>query len=264
MMRQEGSIEGVLQAKLQLDSGAARGDKGKGKKGNYGKSEATTEKMLLSPLTTKKIICKEKRLQQQNKAQIADQEREEQFDEKLFRELEKSVKSRVRIGNGEYLPAAGKGTVAIESYRGTKLIYEVLFVPELDQNLLSVGQLLENGFKLLFENKACLISDPSGQKMFRIKMQGKSFSLNPLVEKQIAFTSQSSVAEMWHKRLRHFHHKALLFMQRSKMISSLPNLEKHLSRCKALLGKQIRLPFKISTWRATERLQLIHTDLCGP
>ena len=96
-------------------------------------------------------------------------------DEKLFRELDRSVKSRVRIGNGEYLPAKGKGTVAIESYKGTKLIYEVLFVPEIDQNLLSVGQLLENGFKLLFEDKACLISDPSGQEIFRIKMQGIFF-----------------------------------------------------------------------------------------
>lgn len=82
-------------------------------------------------------------------------------DEKFFRELDSSIKSRVRIGNGEYLPVIGKGTVAIESYKGTKLIYEVLFVPELDQNLLSVGQLLENGFKLLFEDKVCLISDPS-------------------------------------------------------------------------------------------------------
>ena len=36
--------------------------------------------------------------------------------------------------------------------------------------------------QIIFEDKACLISDPSGQEIFRIKMQGKSFSLNPLNE----------------------------------------------------------------------------------
>lgn len=54
-------------------------------------------------------------------------------------------------------------------------------------------------------------------------------------------------------------------MQKNEMATGLPNLEEHITRCKAcLLGKQTRLPFKKSTWRATEKLQLIHTDLCGP
>ena len=31
------------------------------------------------------------------------------------------------------------------------------------------------------------------------------------------------------------------------------------------LGKQARLPFPINkAWRAVEKLQLIHTDVCGP
>ena len=30
------------------------------------------------------------------------------------------------------------------------------------------------------------------------------------------------------------------------------------------MGKQARFTFKESTWRAIERLQLIHSDLCGP
>jgi len=108
-----------------------------------------------------------------------------------------------------------------------------LFVLELDQNLLRVGQILENGFKLFFEDKACLIIDPSGQELFRIKMQGKSFSLNPMEEEQIAFPSQSSVAETWHKRLGHFHHRALLYMQKKGLAKGLPPLEEELPSCEA-------------------------------
>ena len=49
------------------------------------------------------------------------------------------------------------------------------------------------------------------------------------------------------------------------MVRRLPNLEEKFSTCKAcLMGKQVRFPFKESTWRATEKLQLIHSDLCGP
>nr|CAD1838543.1 unnamed protein product [Ananas comosus var. bracteatus] len=46
-------------------------------------------------------------------------------DEKLFINIDKSLKSRVRIGNGEYLEVKGKETVAIESCAGTKLVSDV-------------------------------------------------------------------------------------------------------------------------------------------
>ena len=81
----------------------------------------------------------------------------------------------------------------------------------------------------------------------------------------MAFKCQVNDSEMWHKRLGHFHHKGLQFLQRNDMARGLPNLEEQFSTCKAcLMGKQARFPFKESTWRATEKLQLIHSDLCGP
>ena len=53
-------------------------------------------------------------------------------DEKLFRNLDKSIKSRVRIGNGEHLVIEGQGTVAIKSCAGIKLVFDVMYVPEID------------------------------------------------------------------------------------------------------------------------------------
>jgi len=60
-------------------------------------------------------------------------------DQELFRELNKSQVSKVRIGNGDLITVEKKGTVAIESCAGTKLLYDVLYVPDIHQNLLSVG-----------------------------------------------------------------------------------------------------------------------------
>lgn len=51
------------------------------------------------------------------------------FDHDLFKGLDTSVVSKVKIGNRDYIAIKGKGTVAIQSSSGTKLIRDLLFVP---------------------------------------------------------------------------------------------------------------------------------------
>ena len=173
--------------------------------------------------------------------------------------------SKVKIANGEYIAVKGKGTVAIESFSGIKLIKDVLFIPKINQNLLSVGQPLERGFKVIFEGNQCLIKDATDKEMFKVKMKGKGFSVDPLQEEQVACYIFPSITETWHKRLGHSHHVAVLNLHRKELAQGLPQLELELHRCKACqYGKQARLPFQKSSWRATEKLQLIHTDLAGP
>ncbi|KAK9088025.1 hypothetical protein Syun_030419 [Stephania yunnanensis] len=232
-------------------------------------------------------------LQHKNAAQVVDQEEEEEqlfvascfassnasdkwlvdsgctnhmtFDRDLFKELDTSITSKVRIGNGDFIAVKGKGTIAIESVSGTKLIKDVLFVPNINQNLLSVGQLLERGFKVIFESNRCLIKDSRGEDGFKVNMKGKSFVLDPSEEEIAAYSTIKFTTELWHKRLGHFHHAAVLNLQRKELVQGLPHLEAELPDCKTCqFGKQTRLPFKQATWRATKRMQLIHTDLAGP
>ena len=99
-------------------------------------------------------------------------------DGKLFKELDRNIISKVKIGNGTHLKVEGKGTVAIETHSGFKLISDVLYVPEINQNLLSVSQLLDKGYKVLFEDKSCVIEDAEGIEVFNIQMKGKSFVLD--------------------------------------------------------------------------------------
>ena len=60
-------------------------------------------------------------------------------DESLFKDLDRTKVSSVKIGNGEHIEIKGKGTIAIQIYTGAKIIFYVYFVLEIDQNLLSVG-----------------------------------------------------------------------------------------------------------------------------
>ncbi|RVW19653.1 hypothetical protein CK203_106225 [Vitis vinifera] len=134
--------------------------------------------------------------------------------------------------------------VAIESQTGLKLIYDVLFVPDIDQNLLSVGQLVEQGFKVYFEDRNCIIKDVKGKEVFNIKMKGKSFALNLLEDEHAAVLQQDSTTMLWHRRLGHFHHDVVLYMKKNQIAEGLPELEKDLpisATCQ--YGKQTKLSF---------------------
>ncbi|KAI4353686.1 hypothetical protein L6164_002617 [Bauhinia variegata] len=186
-------------------------------------------------------------------------------DQKLFKELDKTIVSKVKIGNGDFISIKGKGTVAIESLTGLKYISDVLYVPDIDQNLLSVGQLVEKGFKVIFEDNLCLIKDTKGKDIFRVKMRAKSYALNLMEEEQIAFSSMTNNADLWHKRLGHFHLAGLLYMQKHALVKGVSMLEDKLANCVACqYGKLIRKPFPQTAWRATQKLQLVHTDVGGP
>ncbi|XP_016702128.1 uncharacterized protein [Gossypium hirsutum] len=106
-------------------------------------------------------------------------------DKDLFKELENTESKNVRIENDDYIVVKRKGTfIAITSCSRTKFITDVFYVPDIDQNLSSVGQLVEKGFKVKFMEKACVIEDATRQKVFEVKMTRRSFSLNPMHEEQ--------------------------------------------------------------------------------
>ncbi|KAG6416050.1 hypothetical protein SASPL_123472 [Salvia splendens] len=47
----------------------------------------------------------------------------------------RTIKSQVKLGNGELVDVEGKGTIAVNTNKGTRLIKDVLLVPKLDANL---------------------------------------------------------------------------------------------------------------------------------
>ena len=61
----------------------------------------------------------------------------------LFTKIDKTLISKVKIGNGEFIFVKGKGTMAVESLISIKHITDGLYVPDIDQNFLSVRQLVE-------------------------------------------------------------------------------------------------------------------------
>ena len=58
---------------------------------------------------------------------------------------------------------------------GIKFILDVLYVPQIDQNLLSVAQMVERNYVVLFKDKTCIIIDPIGHELMIIQMKDKTF-----------------------------------------------------------------------------------------
>lgn len=79
---------------------------------------------------------------------------------------------------------------------------------------MSVNQLLEKGYKVLFEDKNCVIKDTKSIEVVKVQMKGKSFALDLMKDDQAAVHKEDSNIVLWHKKLEHFRHVTLLFMKR--------------------------------------------------
>ncbi|RVX16985.1 hypothetical protein CK203_003255 [Vitis vinifera] len=68
----------------------------------------------------------------------------------IFKDLDKTYNSTVKVGNGGYVDVKGRGH----------------------------GQMLEKQYFLQFKDNQCVIFDPYGEKLLCMKMKSKSFAIN--------------------------------------------------------------------------------------
>jgi len=75
-----------------------------------------------------------------------------------FVEIDESTKSHVLLGYDKLVEAKCKGTIGVKPKQGKpKHINDVLYVPPLPHNLLSVGKLLEKGYLIVFKDNQCIV-----------------------------------------------------------------------------------------------------------
>ena len=186
------------------------------------------------------------------------------YKEEWFKNLDKSLYTKVKIGNGAYMEVQGKGDVVFKTDQGTKIIHNVLFVPSLCENLLSVGQMLDKGYTLNFSNKVCTIVDENGNVVMNVGMRNKNFKLSLEDYGPVALnTKVENISQLWHKRLGHSSVKTMKGTQ--SLVKDMPLVNEFDHVCDVCQqGKQVRLPFPHSSWKAKYKLELVHSDVCGP
>nr|XP_048331615.1 uncharacterized protein LOC125422944 [Ziziphus jujuba var. spinosa] len=80
----------------------------------------------------------------------------------------------VRMSNRTLENIAGKGTLMIDTDKGKRHIKEVLYLPGLKENLLSVGQMDEPGCYLMFGGGTCNVYDGPTLENLVVKVKAKT------------------------------------------------------------------------------------------
>ncbi|KAA0045239.1 putative gag-pol polyprotein, identical [Cucumis melo var. makuwa] len=187
----------------------------------------------------------------------------------VFKEFNEGEKLKVELENGKELQVEGKGTVGIETHHGNRILTNVQYVPDIGYNLLSVGQLMESGYSILFDDGACLIKNKQTERVLvKVKMtQSKMFPLEVLNVENFALTATATNttknnSKLWYLRYGHLNIKGLSLLNQRDMVIGLSKITA-INICEGCVyGKQTRKSFPIGkAWRASKCLELIHADL---
>ncbi|KAJ0653431.1 putative RNA-directed DNA polymerase [Helianthus annuus] len=186
-----------------------------------------------------------------------------------FTNLDESFAVDVNLGDKKKLRVVGKGTVRINMANGSfRLLEDVYYIPRLEYNLLSVGQLMKKGYSIIFNDGKCVITNKrTGVDLLTIKVaKNNMFVLDAsrIDHSQFhAHVCKNDEAHLWHLRYGHFHSQGLKSLSEKNMVYGIPSINLVNSCEGCILGKMNQKPYSSHSWRATKPLELIHADLCG-
>jgi hypothetical protein len=146
------------------------------------------------------------------------------------------------------------------------LLREVLYVPGLKKNLVSVSTIEERGYEVLLHDGKVLFF-PKGSSFTSAKVIGtrheKLYKLMFQPARALIHTTNNNdLCELWHRRMTHLHHGVLRALR--EIVTGVPHFStEHQELCKGCaLRKYTKIAFPSSDNRATCILDLIHSDVC--
>ncbi|CAN0862518.1 Retrovirus-related Pol polyprotein from transposon TNT 1-94 [Linum grandiflorum] len=168
-------------------------------------------------------------------------------------------------------------------------------------SLVSVGQLAEDGCRIIFDTHGCIVQDMKmGMKIGHGSKHGRVFildsysrgesdassgtekdgstladqtsktslvvrdSVSNSLFKQTSYSIQMSDWDLWHCRLGHPNNMRLLAMFRNKWLSGTIGSDQHHDCVHCVQAKISQRSFTTSTTVYSEQFELVHTDLWGP
>ena len=178
---------------------------------------------------------------------------------------------KVIVGDGKGLSIANIGKFSLASSNGSLVFNDVLHVPSITTNLVSVQRFCsDNGTFIEFHPSHFVVKD---QKTRLALLQGKiekglyKLPAAPrVVGHPLAFYSTSSTSDagslrLWHNRLGH---PSVDVVSKILSLCKIPLKHDNNKVCESCqLAKSHRLPFEISTSKAIKPFGLIHVDLWG-
>jgi hypothetical protein len=189
------------------------------------------------------------------------------FKQNLANYQDKKFKAKVELGDDGTYDIKGFGSTSFRFHSGNVFhIDEILYVPGLKKNLISVPVLESKGYSVAFSKGKALLWSSNEDLSTAITIGTRESGLYKISGQVVQALVHETInpCELWHMRLGHLNYNALPSLQ--KMVTGMPVFSvEHDSVCKGCsLGKNIKKPYHLSNRKSNGILDLIHSDLCGP
>lgn len=139
----------------------------------------------------------------------------------------------------------------------------VLHVPGLVANLLSVSKIVEKGNSVLFDETGCTIRNAKQEVIVHCKSTGGCYRIES--NGMCLLTKEKKTAIDWHRNLGHINFQTMQRMKKDPSYGITYDDDDHeIKRCEVCAkAKHARAPFKKSETSTTRILELVHSDLAG-
>jgi hypothetical protein len=205
----------------------------------------------------------------------------------------------IKLGDDTRLKIKRAGTAFINN-----IPLFCLFVPQFRLSLISVSQLDTDGYKSVFVDGTCTVTDPDGHTFIKAKIHQGLYIPYSIAEANIStrsglhtdpkpltpargdpdpsnnlvastkpstadptkLSTRSDSIQIWHRRLAHLNPTDLKHLLLSSTIRFPTDARSHdASKCKVCIeGKHTQKFVRTKQRRATKPFEFIHSDLCGP
>lgn len=186
--------------------------------------------------------------------------------DKAMFDVVKAHKEKIQLAGDNCIYSEGIGEVVIDSKTTTIRLRDVLFVPSLNTNFLSMSKATENKFKVNFDNTSASIINDNGAIVLCAQKCGSLFLYATKHEQLYSLKTHSEFVK-WHERYGHLNAKSLNSLSRNNMVHGLDvKISSDNMNCETCLkGKISSLPFGQNvSIKSSAVLDLIHSDICGP
>ncbi|KAJ9558658.1 hypothetical protein OSB04_013272 [Centaurea solstitialis] len=178
-------------------------------------------------------------------------------------------RSNLRVGEGTPLIAEAVGSYSLSLPSGLVLeLDNCYYIPNMIKNVLSFDLLVDQGFyykydyKMLsvFKNNIFYFKATPVNGLYTVNLQDNSNEIYHISKRSKDIEDQTY---LWHCRLGHINKKRVELLLKGGFLGTFDY--KPFDNCESCLsGKMTKQPFNKENERATDLLEIIHTDVCGP
>ena len=180
----------------------------------------------------------------------------------FFKVFESKKGGNVTFGDGIKPQIKGKGTISL---LGLPNIANVLYVEGMRVNLLSISQIYDQDFMVLFSKGKCLVLNESGKKLISgVCTLDNCYGLVPnadIVCNSIHLPNE----DIWHQMMAHASYKYLSIVSKHESVLGIPKLNRvnNVLCGPCQLRKHTKAKHSGTQTSATSRpLELLYLDLC--